>query len=582
MKSTEEKFTATPDVDQREQVADATTKEKSEVTAGADVDDLDVANSKAFKGDDSDGKVVWTVRTVLAFLSLSWLNVGSQQILYVVGGCLSYIAEDLHATGAEGWLPVANILAVAAVAPFTGYMEDLLGRRVIAISGAVTLCVGCIIFGTSHTFAQALVGMAVAGAGAAVGELTALAGTSDMVPVKHRGLAAAAVTFTIIPFAPNVLYAQLYASHSTWRWGAWIALIINGIVTVGLIFTYFPKAHPRTQGQSKRQIIKDIDYIGGLLSITGLTLLLVALQAGGYSHPWSSAYVLCTLLIGFALIVGFVVWEWKGAKYPMVPRELFAGQRVVALAYGVAFIGGASFYSLLNMYPLTFSTVYDPAPVKVGTKAVGVAVCNIAGAVFFNAMLSVTKGHAREILFIASAIMTALDGALAVATPFNATTTVAIGSLAGLGVGGILVPAATVAMIVVPDSLLGTAVALSLSVRTVGGSIGYSIYYNVFSNKLKTRLPANIARYAIEAGLPVADAEAFVGTFLTKPAEIAKVPGVNATIIEAATIGSRWAFAESLRYVWYTSIAFGSVACVLSLFIPSIRKYCTNRIAVQV
>lgn len=141
------------------------------------------------------------------------------------------------------------------------------------------------------------------------------------------------------------------------------------------------------------------------LVLTYFAKSLVALQAGGYSHPWSSAYVLCTLLIGFALIVGFVVWEWKGAKYPMVPRELFAGQRVVALAYGVAFIGGASFYSLLNMYPLTFSTVYDPAPVKVGTKAVGVAVCNIAGAVFFNAMLSVTKGHAREILFIASAIM---------------------------------------------------------------------------------------------------------------------------------------------------------------------------------
>jgi len=137
-------------------------------------------------------------------------------------------------------------------------------------------------------------------------------------------------------------------------------------------------------------------------------------------------------------------------------------------------------------------------------------------------------------------------------------------------------------MIVVPDSILGTAVSLSLSVRTVGGSIGYSIYYNVFANKLKTRLPTNIAQYAIEAGLPVGDAEAFVGTFLTKPTEILKVPGVNATIIEAATLGSRWAYAESLRYVWYTSIAFGTLACILSLFMPSIRKYCTNRIAVQV
>lgn len=324
---------------------------------------------------------------------------------------------------------------------------------------------------------------------------------------------------------------------------------------------------------------------------------LVALQTGGYTHPWSSAYVLCTLLIGLALVAAFFVWEWKGAKYPMVPKELFAGQRVVALAYGVAFIAGMSFYSLLNMYPLTYSTVYEPDPVKVGVRAVGVAICNIAGAVFFNSMLSLTKGRAREVLLAASIIMSkssrppvglclslavaALDGALAVANPFNVVTTVAIGSLAGLGVGGILVPAATVAMIVVPDSLLGTAVSLSLSVRTVGGAIGYSIYYNVFANKLKKALPTNIATFAIGAGLPVTEAEAFVGTFLTKPADIAKIPGVNAAVIEAATLGSRWAYAESLRYVWYTSIAFGCLAIILCLFIPSIRKYSTNRIAVQ-
>jgi len=132
---------------------------------------------------------------------------------------------------------------------------------------------------------------------------------------------------------------------------------------------------------------------------------LVALQAGGYTHPWASAYILCTLLIGMALIIAFFLWEWKGATYPMVPKELFSGQRVVALAYGVAFIGGMSFYSLLNMYPLTYSTVYDPDPVKIGVRAVGVAICNIAGAVFFNAMLSLTNGRAREILFTASVIM---------------------------------------------------------------------------------------------------------------------------------------------------------------------------------
>lgn len=76
MTSIQGKFRATPDVDQQEQVADLSAKEKPEVTDGVAMDDLDVANSKAFKGDGSDGKVVWTPRTVLAFLSLSWLNVG--------------------------------------------------------------------------------------------------------------------------------------------------------------------------------------------------------------------------------------------------------------------------------------------------------------------------------------------------------------------------------------------------------------------------------------------------------------------------------------------------------------------------
>ncbi|EXJ75432.1 uncharacterized protein A1O5_02128 [Cladophialophora psammophila CBS 110553] len=546
-----------------------------------DIGDLDVTNRKAFKSDESDGKVQWTPRTVLAFISLAGLNAGSQLVLYFVGGCLSYIAADLEVGQEVAWLPVANILGVAAVAPFTGYLEDLLGRRIIAIVGASLLCIGCLILGTAHHFGQALCGLSIAGAGAAVGELTALAGTSDIVPVKHRGLAVAAVTAIIIPFCPSVMYAQLFASHDTWRWSAWIPLIYNGMVVIGLSLTYYPKTHPRTQGMTTSSILKRVDYLGGALSIIGVTLFLVALQSGGFTHPWKSAYVLCTLLIGIALIVAFVLWEWKGAKYPMVPRELFAGQRVVALAYSIAFIGGMSFYSLLNFYPLLYSTIYNPAPIKVGVKALGVSLCTTFGAIVGNLLLSTSRGRAREILLVASIIMTAFDGAIAIATPFNANTTVTVGSLAGIGVGGILVPAATVAMIVVPDSLLATAVSLSLSVRTVGGSIGYSVYYNVFANKLKAKLPTYVAEYAIEAGLPNKEAEIFVITFLTAPAQASKISGVTAKVLEAAALGSRWAYAESLQYVWYTSIAFGSVAIILCLFLPSIKKYGTNRIAAE-
>lgn len=60
--------------DQHERVVGPVSKPEIEVTH--DLGDLDLANSKAYKGDDSDGKVVWTARTVFAFLSLAGLNSG--------------------------------------------------------------------------------------------------------------------------------------------------------------------------------------------------------------------------------------------------------------------------------------------------------------------------------------------------------------------------------------------------------------------------------------------------------------------------------------------------------------------------
>lgn len=141
---------------------------------------------------------------------------------------------------------------------------------------------------------------------------------NETVPVKYRGYVTAALTAFVFPFTPYVLYCQLLSTYHTWRWGMWISLIYNGVTGLGLLLTYFPHAHVRAEGLSARAVIKRIDFVGGTLSITGLTLFLVALQAGGYSHPWKSAYVLCTLLIGFFTIVAWVIWEWRIVKHPMV------------------------------------------------------------------------------------------------------------------------------------------------------------------------------------------------------------------------------------------------------------------------
>lgn len=91
-----------------------------------------------------------------------------------------------------------------------------------------------------------------------------------------------------------------------------------------------------------------------------------------------------------------------------------------------------------------------------------------------------------------------------------------------------------------------------------------------------------VARYAVEAGLSTEDLESFVTTFLTMPANITTAPGYSAEIAAAAVMGSRWAYAESLKWVWYVSIPFGILAVVACAFVPPIKQWQTSRIAVEI
>lgn len=124
--------------------------------------------------------------------------------------------------------------------------------------------------------------MTLSGIGAGIGELTSLAVTSELAPTRKRGKYVAVLVFTIIPFCPSVLWAQLIASGPGWRYcgaliGAW-----NAVGFFGILFFYFPPPRPNSRGLSRREIIGEIDFVGGLLSIAGMILFLGGLQWGGY------------------------------------------------------------------------------------------------------------------------------------------------------------------------------------------------------------------------------------------------------------------------------------------------------------
>lgn len=148
--------------------------------------------------------------------------------------------------------------------------------------GAVFVMLGMVVCSTAHTMNVFIGGMVLSGIGAGVNELTALAATSELAPTSKRGKYVAVLVFTILPFAPSVLWGQLIAFYAGWRWcgllcGAWAA--IGFFLT--LIF-YFPPPRVNSLGLTNKEVIARIDFLGGFLSITGMILFMCGMQWGGY------------------------------------------------------------------------------------------------------------------------------------------------------------------------------------------------------------------------------------------------------------------------------------------------------------
>ncbi|KAF4446727.1 putative MFS drug efflux pump [Fusarium austroafricanum] len=526
-----------------------------------------------------------TKRRFMALVSQAFLWTGSQIPVYLFGGVPPYIYSDIGGHDRWTWFILANLLSLAAICPFVGSLSDMFGRRYVALCGASLIVLGMIICSTAHTMNVFIGGMVFAGVGAGINELTALAATSEMAPTAQRGKYVSVLIFTIVPFCPSVLWAQLIAAYSSWRY---IGLFCALWAFVGLVLTaifYFPPPRTNSEGLTRAEIIKRIDFVGGGLSISGMILFMAGMQWGGYMYSWTSAHVLVPLLLGAALMVVFLIWESFFAPYPMFPRRINQAPRILTLTLIITFISGANFFSILMFWPTQAFNMYGHDPVQVGLRGLPVGFSIMTGACVVLWLLSIFRGANRSLMVISSVLMTAGCGAMAVARPDNMATLWGILVLAGLGIGGIVVPASIITTIICPDDLIATIAALTLSIRVIGGSLGYTIYYNVFVSKFTPAAIHYIGGAMVERGNITSTAvigEVIQLTGLSLLDDIAKVPGIagNQALYEIVIEAGQIAFAEAYKWVYYVSIAFGSVSILSALFLGDIGKYMDDHVAV--
>lgn len=272
-----------------------------------------------------------------------------------------------------------------------------------------------------------------------------------------------------------MLWGQLIAYYSSWRW---IALFSGLWALVGLIMTavfYFPPPRANSTGFTKKELLGQIDFLGGFLSVAGMILFMMGMQWGGYQYSWGSAHVLAPLILGAIMLISFVFWEAYGAKYPMFPKRLHQAPRILGLTLLITFISGANFFSILMFWPTQAFNVYGHDPVGVGLRGLPIGFSILAGACIVLVLLSILRGHNKELLIVSSILMTAGCGALSVATVDNLHVLWGLLVVAGLGIGGIVVPASIISTIICPDDLIGTIAALTLAIRVIGGSVGYCV-----------------------------------------------------------------------------------------------------------
>ena len=152
-----------------------------------------------------------------------------------------------------------------------------------------------------------------------------------------------------------------------------------------------------------------------------------------------------------------------------------------------------------------------------------------------------------------------------------------------LGNGALYVPPIIALMIVSGDEVIGTVVGLALAVRFLAGQAGYALLYNILMNKLTAVIPTLVGGAVAEAGLPLPEIPAFIQALLAQnTTAILAVPGVTVAIVGDAVQAVDASYVQGFRLVYLVSVGFGGAAIISCLFLGNIRKYMTERVAVDI
>ncbi|KAF1832634.1 MFS general substrate transporter [Decorospora gaudefroyi] len=416
--------------------------------------------------------------------------------LTIITPAIPAIVSGFHSTTGYVWIGSAFILASTASTPVWASLADIWGRKPILLI-ALTIFLGgsllCALAPSMHSLiaGRALQGLGSSGMGTMVNVIIC-----DTFSLRDRGLYLAITSVVwAIGSAVGPVIGGTFTTRLNWRWCFWINLPIGAVVFFVLVFFLkLPSPHtPVLAG------LKAIDWTGSILIVGAALMILLGLDFGSITFPWSSATVICLIVFGIVTIAFFLVNEWKFAKNPIMPLRLFTKSSTVA-AY---LVWACNFYVLIGLsyyLPLYSQSVLGVDALTSGIHLIPLIVACSLSAACVGAYIQKT-GKYLPITYVAHVLLCLGSGLfINLKLGEGLTKLIIFEIITGLGVGMNIEPpliAAQAAMTVMDTAVIQGAMtfmrSLATTVAVVVGGVIFQNRMNAVSRGLIQELGEELA-----------------------------------------------------------------------------------------
>ncbi|KAF2477736.1 MFS general substrate transporter [Lindgomyces ingoldianus] len=532
-------------------------------------------------------EVGMTWRSIMAAVSMGMCYNAYLFTLLIPPAILSFINADLGPDPRYTWITISWNLGGAMFVTIGGRLSDIFGRRYFFLTGSTLLIIGSIVSATGQNINQMIAGGAIFGAGSGFLEMS-FGAVQEIVPSRYRHVTiglfdASSVVAQIMPLISWVIIRNTH----TWRNAYYMMIAFQAVNLIFLFFFYHPPTFAEKQvghGKTKRQLLKEFDWIGLFLFIAGCTLFIVGVSWGGSLYPWISATALCPIIIGFMTLVALGFYEAYGnMKEPLFPPRLFRAMRHFTVPMLVMAIGGMQYYSNATLWTRLSQLLYASDEISKGLYAEVLPLGSVIGGIVVA--FSKKIGHQRWQVFGAVALQTACVGAMSAATLDNPVRSIILTFFISLCTSiNLLNGMVLVGFGIVYQEDIGTAAGLAGTSRLLAGAVATAIFSNVTNNKYANVLPGRVRANVSKYNLPTATLTKLIAAARVNSAAAYKaVPGITPAIQAAAALGNKQAYLTGAHLSYQVALAFGLCGVIAALFIPSVdsRKYTKRTVALQ-